>query len=112
MARTTNEKPIKLNASFTQTLRTLLQTPPPPAGTPRGRAKQARTQKRLIQSTTRKLKTQFAAAHRDGMAALREGDYRKLGLAIERERALVEKQKELIAAQKRRLAKQRLTRQR
>ena len=35
---------------------------------------------------TRKLRTQFDAAHRDGLRAMNEVDFKKLGAAIARKR--------------------------
>jgi len=39
---------------------------------------------------TRKLKTDFDAAHRKGMGALKRHDYKELGEAIETERKVIE----------------------
>ena len=44
------------------------------------------------------LKRRFDAAHRDGMDALKQGDYEQLGTAVALETAVFEEQKRLIEA--------------
>jgi hypothetical protein len=53
-------------------------------GTPKSSVALAARQK------TRDLKARFAAAHRDGMAALKSGDYDALGEAIRREHSIID----------------------
>jgi hypothetical protein len=40
----------------------------------------------------RQLKTRFDIAHKDGMKAIRSGDYEGFGNAVEREREIIEEQ--------------------
>jgi transposase-like protein len=88
--RTTNEKPIRIDAPFRKIVSALLQTPAPPSGTPAIRAKKAKTTIRKVRATIRKLRAEFAAAHTIGMSALTRGDYAAMDAAIKRERALIE----------------------
>ncbi len=50
----------------------------------------------LAPAESRDLKADFAAAHQDGMAALKDGDLDKFGDAIAREGALIDEQQENI----------------
>ena len=47
---------------------------------------------RKRRAKARRLKQEFDAAHRQGMDALKKGDYAKLGKAIETERVVVKEQ--------------------
>ena len=49
-----------------------------------------------LANAARDLKAQFDDAHKKGMAALKDGDYKALGEAIERERTITEEQATLI----------------
>jgi hypothetical protein len=51
-----------------------------------------------LANASRNLKAQFDDAHAKGMAALKDGDYKALGEAIDRERAITEEQATLIPA--------------
>lgn len=46
------------------------------------------------------MRAEFRRAHMDGMAALREGDYGKVGEAIDREQHLIAEQRALIEEQR------------
>ena len=50
------------------------------------------TDPRAARRSNRILKARFDAADADGMAALKTGDYKQLGDAIEREKAIFEEQ--------------------
>jgi hypothetical protein len=55
--------------------------------------------------TLRRLRQEFRAAHAKGTGALKAGDYRALGEAIDAERKLVDQQKSLVNAHMRALRK-------
>ena len=47
------------------------------------------------------IRDEFMRAHREGMAALRAGDYRKVGEAVDKEQDLIAEQRALIEQQQR-----------
>jgi hypothetical protein len=89
---TKRKPPRRIPFDFETTVKALLQTTPPPAGTPGIRKVKAKGRT----TKWRRLKQEFDAAHRRGMKALQTGDYATVEEAIAKEREILEEQAAIV----------------